>query len=244
MSTARTPGPSTPGPRAVARPPAVQRGIVRGGFPLAGLAVGLALGALLPAFASWSFLPAQDVREALGGLPPLLRLGVVGVLGLAAGTAVAVLGAREELSVSVQGGELLVSGDGQDLAVPRERVGLVCSDGPDLVVVGDDGTEYVRSRSDVPVTALRRALEPAGLRVAEDLPGTEDFVRWVDGSRGLSADEHARMRARATARSHEDAPATRQLRAELAGAGVAVRDRGGRQEWRRTTNAVGSASDR
>ncbi len=137
--------------------------------------------------------------------------------------------------VTVAEDRIVVDENGSGLHVGREHVAAVFSDGRDLVVLDRAERELARVRAtDLPSRELGTALERFGYpwRGTADPRGAE-FVRWVDGAPDLDEPAHALLRARKRALADKRSGAAEEALDGLRAMGVAVRDRGGRQEYLR-----------
>jgi len=112
-------------------------------------------------------------------------------------------------------------------------------DGRELVVLDHAAGELARVRAaDLPTGRLRPAFERFGYtwQGAAD-PRAAEFVRWIDGTPDLDPSIHALLRERKRAMDDKLPGAAEDALDELRARGVAVRDRGGVQQYRRAGTA-------
>lgn len=227
------------------RPPAVVRHgagfhlFIWGVLPLLGAAAGGLL-SLLPgwllALPGWvmalPFLPGRDKVELLAGMSGPVLTAVLMVVGLVAGGFLALTAHAEAVAVEVDGDAVRVTAAGETTEVPRARFGTAFLDGKELVVLDADTAEAVRAATDHGEKRLRAAFEEHGYAWSEGDPHADAFRRWLDGTPDLDAHTQALLRTRQEALEKKDADDAAELRAELAGRGLVVRDRDRRQYWR------------
>lgn len=214
--------------------PMGERVLIWGGFPL----VGAVLGWLLPIVADWAvslpWFPFQGPLELVAGLPALVATIGGLVLGLVAGVVLALVSESEYTTVTVADDKVTLRNDAETRTVERADATAVFRDGTDLVLLGPDTGELARQGGDMPAPErLRAAFRRHGYPWRDDGdPHAEHYQRWVEDLPGLSASAHALLKARARAVERKDRSDAEQLRSELAGLGVVLRDRDGKQFWR------------
>ncbi|MDG4802635.1 hypothetical protein [Micromonospora sp. WMMD980] len=202
------------------------------GFPLLGAGLGAGVTALSGWIAGLSRFPFQDVFGLLDRWPAerSYPLGA-GVVALA-GVALAVVGTRERLRVTVGRRSVRLHRDGHGRDLARAEVTGVFTDGKALVLLDGAGGELARERSDLGAERLREAFTGQGWPWVDRDPHRDAYRRWVPGLPGLPAGADALLRARERAlRDRHDAE-VRELHGELARLGVVVRDERKRQYWR------------
>ncbi|RNL87657.1 hypothetical protein EFW17_00505 [Halostreptopolyspora alba] len=211
-----------------------ERALIWGGFPL----VGAVLGWLLPIVADWAvslpWFPFQGPLELAAGLPaPAATVGGL-ILGVATGVVLALVSESEYTTVTVDDNKVTLRNDTATRTVERADVTAVFRDGAALVLLGPDTGELARQGGDMPAQErLRAAFRRHGYPWRDDGdPHAEHYQRWVEDLPDLSASAHALLKARARALEREDRSDAEQLRSELAGLGVVLRDREGKQFWR------------
>ncbi|MEV0675484.1 hypothetical protein AB0I60_03070 [Actinosynnema sp. NPDC050436] len=201
-------------------------------FPAGGALLGYVLARLPRWITALPWFPNQQNIAELAevvGVKTTAALVVVGVL--VGGFAALVLQhhfvtvAVDERTVAVQRGDGTTLFEGTDVVA-------AFVDGVHLVLLGPDGAELAREKTDLAPDRLRAAFEGHGRVWYERDPHGEEFTRWIDGSSDLSQDAHAILRARQAAIEAGDADDLRELRGELARHGVFVREQGTRQHWR------------
>ncbi|TDC81813.1 hypothetical protein E1193_13555 [Micromonospora sp. KC606] len=201
------------------------------GFPLLGAGLGAALTAVSGWVAERPWVPF-DWFEFLAQLPEQQAYAVGCALPALAGLVLAYIGTRERLIVTVGRTAVRLRHDGHEQEVSRGTVAGVFVDGAALVLLGVDGGELAREKSDLSRDRLAAAFGGHGWPWRDEDPHREAFRRWVDGLPGLPAGADALLRARQRALDADRGGEVRELRAELSRLGVVVRDEGKRQYWR------------
>lgn len=202
------------------------------GFPLLGAGLGAGLTALSGWIAGLAWFPFQGVFELLDRWPNERSYPLGAGVAALAGLALAVVGVRERLAVTVGHRSVRLRRDGHDRDVARAEVAGVFVDGKALVLLDTAGGELARERSDLDVERLRAAFTGQGWPWADQDPHRGAYRRWVPGLPGLPAGADALLRARDRALSDSRDAEVRELHGELARLGVVVRDEGKRQYWR------------
>ncbi|WP_205710889.1 hypothetical protein [Isoptericola sp. BMS4] len=205
-----------------------------------------AVGAVLGVGAGFAVRPLVGLLlDLVDGAPGPLRLAaelpvpwavaVLGVLGAVGGLWVADAWEKDNPVVTVGPQGLAVRRGDWSRHVDRARVAGVLLAEPDLVVREPSGAEPVRVKADRAVAGrLRAALGDHGYRWLGTTDPLEDrFTPWVDDAPGLAPEAHALLRDRRRALADGRAGEADAARDALTGLGVAVRDRGGAQEYRR-----------
>lgn len=204
-------------------------------LPVLGGGVGYALMRLSDWMLSLPWLPFQGALELVQSLPqPGVTIALV-VLGGLAGLWLASEIAGSQMTVAVTDHAVVLrrGQDRQELA--RTQVHRVFTDGSDLVLHGAGGTELARERHDLNLSKLHRAFSQHGYPWRTGDPYVEQFRPWVSGAPDLPEGADGLLANRAKAVEQDaDGQLARDYRHELSRLGVAVRDSGGRQHWRRT----------
>ncbi|HYH29138.1 MAG TPA: hypothetical protein VD903_02035 [Pseudonocardia sp.] len=202
-----------------------------------GAALGCALGFAVAPLVRWLVDLTGEAPGPLrlaAQLPTAWAVPVLTVVGAAAGVYLAVVTRRQSPAVIVAPHHLTVRQGTSARQVDRERVGVAFTDGRDLVLLDRLEHELVRiDATDLPTRRLVSAFEQHGFpwRGSTD-PRETEFVRWVDGTPDLDAATHALLRTRKRALDDERTGAAEDALDELRARGVAVRDRGGVQQYR------------
>ena len=101
------------------------------------------------------------------------------------------------------------------------------------VILGQDGNELAREKTDRPAARLSEAFSNHGYPWrAEGDPRAGDFRLWSESAQDLPAGARPMLSMRARALKEKKAADATDLRAELINLGVVVRDEGGKQYWR------------
>lgn len=193
-------------------------------------AIGLGLGLLLSRVPGWvealPWFPIQSPIAELADVVGLRTTLVLGVMGRLAGAFFVPLSYDAITSALITPQRIDLTVDGHQRTFRRHTVQDIFREDGQLVILEPDGAERFRYRSELDVGRLREALDANGY-VWRDMDPYEDaYARWVDGSTGLSQDEHALLRVRREALSSGDSSDQGEFREELASHGIVVRDRG------------------
>ena len=150
-----------------------------------------------------------------------------------AGLFVAAVGTARTAAVTVDTDRVRLRRDGKDRQVgPPDRSRAVFVDGKELVLLGPDGAELARERSDLAGDRLRDAFREHGWPWTDADPHRDAYRRWVRGAARPAAGADAAAAGPAAGLEADRRREARELRGELARLGVVVRDDGRRQYWR------------
>ncbi|CAL9379280.1 hypothetical protein SUDANB121_01031 [Nocardiopsis dassonvillei] len=223
----------------VVRPGAGHHLFLWGVLPPLGAAAGWLLSMVpgwLLALPDWvlllPFVPGRDRLEILDGLSGPVLTAVLVAVGVLGGGFLALTAYDEMIAVEVGEDAVRVTAGGKTVEVPRGRFGTAFLDGGELVVLDTDTAEAVRTATDHDAGRLRAAFGAHGYAWSEGDPHADAFRRWLDGTPDLDAHTQALLRTRQEALEKKDAADAAELRTELAGRGLVVRDREHRQYWR------------
>jgi hypothetical protein len=206
--------------------------------------IGAALGGGLWALVDWllglPWIPFRGPLALVNSIPDQVALPVLIGLGVVAGVLFGLYALHDELFLTVDDYEVRFRRGGADRRLPRTAVHAVFLEGKDVVLLGDDGNELARERTDRPAAKVAAAFTGHGYSWRDGDPRAGDFRLWTATAQGLPPGAGALLSVRARAlKDHRTADAA-DLRAELADLGVVVRDEGGKQYWRRADRPVGS----
>lgn len=205
-------------------------------FTVIGAVVGLVLAFLVGPLVNWlvdMFDSAPVLLRALDQLSLAWVLPILVAFGGIAGFVICTSWMDDSGAVEVADWGITLHRKGDDRFLSRERMTLVVASGKELVVLDGDAEVYRGGIEDEMVPGLRTALADHGYPPLVDTdPFDTDFTDWVDGDgrKDAAVDDllRARRRALSDKRDGEADAALEKLRA----AGVAVRDRKGRQQYR------------
>lgn len=206
---------------------------------LGGAALGCAAAFGTPPLANWLLDLTGSAPAPLriaAQLPTTWAVPVLTLLGAATGTWLAATARRESPVVTVHRDHIAVHHDDTALHLRRDRTTAVFTDGRDLVVLDHDGGEIARVQAtDLPTRGLREAFERFDYpwRGTTD-PHEADFTRWIDGTPDLDPATHTLLRTRHRALADKKPGAAAEALDELRAKGIAVRDRNGTQQYRRS----------
>jgi hypothetical protein len=205
-------------------------------FWTAGPALGGALGWLAARSAGWlaalPWLPWQGVFERVARLPATTVTVVAVSVGALAGLLFAGAAAAERVSVQFTGAGGVTLHRGGTNRVVGGPVRGAHLDGKYLVLLGAEGRELARERTDLPRPALADGFQRNGVTWYDADPYAADFRRWVPGHPDVPPVVDALLRARQKAVESGDTADADDLCAELSRHGVAVREEAKRQYWR------------
>ncbi|MFF3543055.1 hypothetical protein ACFYXD_14490 [Streptomyces platensis] len=199
--------------------------------------LGAGAGWLVKILAEWlvelPWAPMQGPAKLLASVPePWLTVGLLSA-GTALGLIVGLIAQYEELSVVVSAGQITLTRKGKNQEFARGRVVQAFLDGKQLVLIGDDEGELAREACDLDAQRVADAFTAHGYVWVDEDPYKGDFRRWVPDTPGLPQGANALLKARARLLEKKSSTEDlRQLREELAGLGVVVRDEERRQYWR------------
>ncbi|NUT37788.1 MAG: hypothetical protein HOV79_32485 [Hamadaea sp.] len=216
--------------------PALDRALVWIGFPLAGALAAWLLQLAADWIAGLAWAPLQGPFTLIASIDePAATIGSLAV-GFVGGAVLAVLAALDRLTATIGPGEVgLVRGSGETTTLERANVEGVFADGKSLVLLGQDGQELAREKSDLKAAALRAAFIAQGYPWLDDDPFKDAYRLWAPGMAGLPEGADALLAARAQARgTHDDTDASTFAK-ELRRLGVIVRDEKKHQYWRLVT---------
>lgn len=183
-----------------------------------GVAGGVALGA--------------DARAAklLASVPePWLTVGLLSA-GTVLGLIVGFIAQYEEFSAVVSAERITLTRKGKKQEFARDRIVQAFLDGKQLVLLGDDKGELAREACDLDAQRVADAFRAHGYAWVDEDPYKDDFRRWVPEVPGLPQGANALLKARARLLEKKSSTEElRELRGELAGLGVVVRDEKRRQ---------------
>lgn len=196
--------------------------------------------------AGFAVAPLVDWLVGLtGGAPGPLRLAallptewaipVLTVVGAAAGAWVVTAWLKDSPVVTVDGDRIVVRQSGSGVHLSREQINGVFRDGAELVVLDHGSGELIRTKAgDLSTDRLRAAIEGFGyVWLGTTDPREAEFVTWVDRSPDLDEKAHALFRARKRAMADKRPGAAEEALDGLRALGIAVRDRGQEQQYRR-----------
>lgn len=217
----------------VVAPPAGERTLIRLGFPVAGAGVAWLLKLAAGWVAGLPWAPFQGPFELVASVPePIATVGAL-VVGVVAGLVLVYLAEGDYVIARVGDDEVTLTKGGSSTTVLRASVSAVFLDGKQLVVLGRRTEELLRLGGDVKAASLAAAFEAHRYPWREEGdPHRDAYRRWVDGLPDLPAGADALFRARGRALERDDTDDADQLREELGGMGVVVRDVDKRQHWR------------
>lgn len=214
-------------------PPAV-RLLMWVGFPLLGAGAGWLLRAVAGWVAGLEWAPFQGPFRLVASMPEPAATVVALAVGFAAGLALGAVAWWESLRVGVDADSVTLRRRGVEREISGVSVVGAFMDGSTLVLLGPQGRELAREKSDLDGAQVARAFAQYGYPWhAGGDPYADRFRRWVEEDPDLPGAANALLRARSRAVEKGKADDAAELRAELAKLDVVVRDQRKRQYWRR-----------
>ncbi len=227
--------PPTYGDETVVAEPSWVLALVWIGFPPAGAAAGLLSDLVVRLVAALPSGPLHGAFKLADSIPdPQGTIGSI-VLGGIAGTTLAHQVMRQRLTVTISAERVALARRGFVQEIGRESVSAVFLDGKRLVLLGPDTEEVARERCELPAGRLRDAFPAHGYSWWDNGdPYQDHYRRWTADVPDLPVSVNALLKARARALAKGEKTEAAELRAELAKAGIVVRDEKTGQSWRTT----------
>ncbi|SDL54273.1 hypothetical protein SAMN05216298_4294 [Glycomyces sambucus] len=199
--------------------------------------VGAGLGWGLILIAEWitglSWFPFQGLFELVTDLPRAAQLTGGIALGAVAGFVLALWVVSEMLAVTVGRDSIRLKRGDLDRSLDRADIASVFVEDKRLVVLGHRRQELAQVPFDLDRDKLAAALRRHGYGWLPDGdPYGAELKRWVPGADGLPRGADALLKARDRALEKSNEGDLAELRDELAGLDVVVRDRDKKQYWR------------
>lgn len=205
-----------------------------------------ALGALVGVLAAFIVGPLVSwLLGLIGDAPGPLRLAaelpfawavpVLTVVGAIAGFLIAASWNDDAGTIEVNDAGITVHSKDADRYVPKAKTDRVAAEKKELVILDVQTSEIFRGPvEDEMLPGLRVALAARGYPQLETSdPYGDRFVTWVEGGGQLDEKTEDLLRARRRALADDQAGAAEDALDRLRRSGVMVRDRDGRQEYRR-----------
>lgn len=200
--------------------------------PVLGAALGWALPRVVPWLHDLPWLPFDGPLELVQRIPePHVTIAAT-IVGAVGGVVLAAMVVADLVTITVTRSRLRVVRGDVVHDVLRSAIGSVHLEGKRLVVLDRQGAEMVREATDLPADAIRAAFTANGYPWSGADPLLHAYRPWVDGELDLPRGANDLLRRRAVALAGGKADRADELRAELAGMGVVVRDHDKRQAWR------------
>ncbi|MCX4639038.1 hypothetical protein HEP86_39095 [Streptomyces sp. RPA4-5] len=199
--------------------------------------LGAGAGWLVKILAEWlaglPWAPMQGPAKLLASVPePWITVGLLSA-GAVLGLIVGFIAQYEELSAVVSAERITLTRKGKDQEFARDRIVQAFLDGKQLVLLGDDEGELAREACDLDAQRVADTFRAHGYAWVDEDPYKDDFRRWVPDVPGLPQGANALLKARARLLEKKSSTEElRELREEVAGLGVVVRDEKRRQYWR------------
>lgn len=207
------------------------------------LALGAVLGLVAAPVAGWLVallqrtpIPVHRLLQVVADLPLVWSLPVGLVLGVVGGVGLAGAIVHESLKLTVDSDGIEYQQKDRDGWLDHADVASVHRDGRYAVVLDHGSGVLARLDGDgIGTDRLRAALTQHGYRFLPADPFEADYRRWQDGRPELSGNEHRLVRRWREA--GKDSTERIEAEADLREAHLAVRERDGRTQVRRTAGA-------
>lgn len=206
-------------------------------FVGAGAAIGALAAFIVGPAVSWlleRFDTAPLFLRIPAELPRPVAIVVLGAVGIIAGFVLFAVWDRSVGTIRVNHDAIVIAHGANAVRLERRLVSEIFLDKDELVVLDHAAVEISRTSSDSAVASeLGQALTEFGYPWAGTTdPRDAQFVTWIDHSEDLEEATHALLRARARALTDGRNGTAADARDDLARRGIAVRDRGGAQQYR------------
>jgi len=207
-------------------------------LPLVGAALGWGLTLVAEWITGLSWFPFQGLFELFTDLPGTVQLIVGLALGLIVGLLLALWAVHEMLTVTVGNDRLDLKRGDYEREIAHADVASVFVEDKRLVVLGLRRQELAQVEFDLDRDELADALRRRGyIWLPDGDPYGAEFRRWVPGADGLPPGANPVLKARQDALDKSRTDDLRELRDDLAGLDVVVRDKDKKQYWRRSDPA-------
>ncbi|WP_030157324.1 hypothetical protein [Glycomyces sp. NRRL B-16210] len=202
-------------------------------LPVLGAALGWGLTFAAEWFTGLAWFPFQGLIERFTELSQTVQLVIAIPLGLVVGVLLGLTAVHEMLTVTVDSDRISLKRGDFEQSVDRAEIASVFVEDKRLVLLGHRRQELAQVAFDLDRDKLAAALRRHGYTWRpEGDPYGSQLRRWVPEGEGLppGADALLKARQRALEKSKDDD--LRELRDELAGLDVVVRDKDKKQYWR------------
>lgn len=180
-------------------------------------------------------IPGHEQFAMLDGLSGPWLTGILIVIGALAGVVLSVMTLTVPTWEISRDGLRIVQDNKTLLDVPLHHIhSLHPEENGQIIVLGTDTGVLARAEVEPSAAELKEAVGQFGLTWHDSDPFENDYVRWLDGDPELSDKVNAILRTRARAVEKGDEEDGASLSKALGAEGIVVRDRGERQQWRRT----------
>lgn len=214
-------------------------------FAATGAAAGFVGALLVGPVVSWLLNridTAPGPLRLIDQLPLLWSIPLLTVLGAVGGWIVFAVWNEEVGRVVIDHQAVRLESKKTTSVYSREEIAEVFLDKDELVILDHRFRELSRTASD---NGLASKLATSFIEFEYPWAGAKDprdeaFIEWVDRSGNLHSVTHSLLRARHRALTDGKAGEADALREQLAAHGIVVRDRGGKQQYRLSTDAPGA----
>lgn len=207
-------------------------------FTVGGAVVGLIAAFVVGPLVGWLIGMIGDAPGPLrlaAELPFVWALPVLTVVGAVAGLFIAASWSESAGSVEVGVDGITVHSKHADRHIPRARSRRVIAEKKELIVLDEETREVFRGPvEDEMLPGVREALREHGypeLELAD--PYATEYTTWVEGDGRLDGEAEDLLRARRRALADDRPGAAEEALDGLRRRGIMVRDREGRQQYRR-----------
>ncbi|MGN0096502.1 MAG: hypothetical protein ACI38U_10590 [Corynebacterium sp.] len=207
-------------------------------FTVGGAVVGLVAAFIVGPLVGWLIGLIGDAPGPLrlaAELPFIGALPVLAVLGAVAGFVIVASWSDGAGSIDVGEDGITVRSKDADRHIPRACARRVIAEKKELIVLDEGTREVFRGPvEDEMLAGLRAALRDHGYPELETVdPYSREYTTWVEGDGRLDGEAEDLLRARRRALADDRPGAAEEALEGLRRRGIMVRDREGRQQYRR-----------
>jgi len=195
--------------------------------------LGAVVGWYLPVLARWilklPWLPYQGVIEKIASYSGMTASVILCIVGIIAGIALSQFIFYETLRVFINDDSVTVKIRDTKDNFRKDDLQYIYMDGKSLVFVGQQENEMFNEKYDGNKKKMAKTFLSLGYPWFDSDPYQAAYRRWDENDHQIPAAVHALLRARKGCLENDQETMARQLRLDLAGIGVAVKDRKDKQ---------------
>ncbi|GGG16922.1 hypothetical protein GCM10007304_33860 [Rhodococcoides trifolii] len=196
-----------------------------------------AVGAAVPFVGHWVLTlqwtpPFYGPLELIDSWTRWVAVSVLAGVGLLAGGAFGVYALLEQVVVTMSDSMIRFEDDNRETSVPHEEVSAIFLDGKQLVVLGQDSTQVIRTAVEAKTDEIRDGARRHHYPWFDSDPHAELFRRWAPGTPDLPPAANALLKVRADALEKKSRADIEEFRVEVEKLGFVVREVKKAQYWR------------
>jgi hypothetical protein len=195
--------------------------------------IGALIGWFIPDIADWSakipIMPFGGLLEWIGSLEGKWVSIAALILGVLTGIIFIFFAFNETLKITITDVDVKLQIHKKVKQIHRDTISAVYMDGRDLVILGDDGYEVFREKSESKRELVARVFSQHMYPWNDQDPFAGTYQRWVPNHPNFPANINALLSAREGAIKEEETEEAKVLRMDLAEQGVVIHDEGKRQ---------------